>query len=381
MGSLRTGHDCHRVPLWVPPPAAACRRSSAATPTAPPSALAAAGFKSYRGRALVGAPFHPFTCVVGPNGCGKSVVVSGAGARAGALDRLVPGAWCLVPPGRRRRLQPARPSWNRWHKAVHSDTRCIPAGIAGARLCIQTPTASLLPAHTQGEAIAFALGGNASMMRARNLGSLVNHAPPAPGGRGGSPPSAAEVVLHFDVLQDAPQADPAEPAGGPAAGEWLARAGGGSGGSEAAAGAQPSVVGRLLVRRRVTRGGRSSFAVQQAAQPPEQQQHGKPVAGSMQACSSGSSGGSGGGSSGEGQWRAATPASLRELLAPYGLQTEAVDRLVLLRGGAAAAARALASSPQRAARLAAHLATRECVPAHPPAAHSHPPLHHPAGMW
>lgn len=31
---------------------------------------------------MVGDPFGSFTCVVGPNGCGKSVVVSGRGAPA-----------------------------------------------------------------------------------------------------------------------------------------------------------------------------------------------------------------------------------------------------------------------------------------------------------
>lgn len=35
-----------------------------------------AAFKSYRQRTLVGAPFGQFTAVVGPNGTGKSVVVS-----------------------------------------------------------------------------------------------------------------------------------------------------------------------------------------------------------------------------------------------------------------------------------------------------------------
>jgi chromosome segregation ATPase len=34
------------------------------------------GFKSFRDRAVIG-PLDYFTCVVGPNGCGKSVVVSG----------------------------------------------------------------------------------------------------------------------------------------------------------------------------------------------------------------------------------------------------------------------------------------------------------------
>lgn len=41
-----------------------------------PAPLFRAAFKSYRQRTLLGAPFGQFTAVVGPNGCGKSVVVS-----------------------------------------------------------------------------------------------------------------------------------------------------------------------------------------------------------------------------------------------------------------------------------------------------------------
>ena len=36
---------------------------------------ALAGFKSYLERTILG-PFAPFSCVIGPNGCGKSVLVS-----------------------------------------------------------------------------------------------------------------------------------------------------------------------------------------------------------------------------------------------------------------------------------------------------------------
>ena len=32
------------------------------------------GFKSYLKHATLG-PFQPFSCIIGPNGCGKSVVV------------------------------------------------------------------------------------------------------------------------------------------------------------------------------------------------------------------------------------------------------------------------------------------------------------------
>ena len=35
-----------------------------------------AGFKSYRDTSTIG-PFAPFSCIVGPNGCGKSVLVCG----------------------------------------------------------------------------------------------------------------------------------------------------------------------------------------------------------------------------------------------------------------------------------------------------------------
>lgn len=37
--------------------------------------VALAGFKSFKDKVLIG-PLAEFTCVVGPNGCGKSVVVS-----------------------------------------------------------------------------------------------------------------------------------------------------------------------------------------------------------------------------------------------------------------------------------------------------------------
>lgn len=39
------------------------------------NSLPTVGFKSFRDRAMLG-PLDDFTCVVGPNGCGKSVVVS-----------------------------------------------------------------------------------------------------------------------------------------------------------------------------------------------------------------------------------------------------------------------------------------------------------------
>lgn len=56
---------------------------------------ALAGFKSYLGRTTLG-PFAPFSCVIGPNGCGKSVVVS--------LDFLQ----CTLVIGQQRPPTPAR---------------------------------------------------------------------------------------------------------------------------------------------------------------------------------------------------------------------------------------------------------------------------------
>ena len=128
------------------------------------------------------------------------------------------------------------------------------------------------------------------MMRARSLASLVNATPGLP-----SPPHGAEVTLHFDVARQPPTA-------------------GGGGGSAAAAAAEgaaaaPLPAGRLLVRRRVSRTGRSDCAVRWLA----------PAAAAPEAA------GEAGLQQGQ-AWQATTPAGLRELLAPLGIQTEAVDR-------------------------------------------------------
>lgn len=155
------------------------------------------------------------------------------------------------------------------------------------------------------------------MLRAQNLGGLVNHTPPAPttsggGGSGGraATVTTAEVVLHFDVMHGLPplvrpQQLPNATGAGSASLQPKVRAGetGGGGGTHAA---EPAVVGRLLVRRRVTRTGRSDWAVQQL--PAETVQEGQQSGG----CSA--------------PWKGTTPAALRELLAPFGIQTEAVDR-------------------------------------------------------
>jgi hypothetical protein len=88
------------------------------------------GFKSYRERVTLRS-LGRFSCIIGPNGCGKSVLV---GARP-----------CPPPP-------PPSQSWPR------------PAAQATC----------LLLRVLQGEAIAFVLGGNKKMLRAKNLQSLVN---------------------------------------------------------------------------------------------------------------------------------------------------------------------------------------------------------------
>jgi hypothetical protein len=138
----------------------------------------------------------------------------------------------------------------------------------------------------QGEAIAFALGGNARMLRAHNLGALVNATP-------GVPPSAstAEVIIHFDLLP----AGRGEEGSGDSC-EGAAR--------HAAAGC--SHVGRLLVRRRVSRSGRSDIAVHMLPAPSGrdavQPEDSRPA------------------------WQPITAAGLRDMLSPLGVQTDAVDR-------------------------------------------------------
>ena len=164
------------------------------------------------------------------------------------------------------------------------------------------------------------------MMRAHNLGSLVNHTPPADrcsgggsgGGGGAAAVTTAEVVLHFDVLQaspeERPQQQPSDDGGDNNGGDGGANNGSRQPAVAAVAGsaspaAEPSVVGRLLVRRRVNSAGCSDLAVRQLPAGVGQQ---------------GQEGGGGGG----GQWRGTTPAVLRDLLTPFGVQTEAVDRHV-----------------------------------------------------
>ena len=104
-------------PSWLlqQPAAAAGDRRPATPPPRSAARAPAVGFKSYAERVVVGDPFGPFTCIVGPNGCGKSVVVSGheGHGRPGWAARL---RLCLActrpthPPTPRR----ARPSLLRW---------------------------------------------------------------------------------------------------------------------------------------------------------------------------------------------------------------------------------------------------------------------------
>ena len=280
----------------MPPTAALlCRRSlPLKRSTHPPSSLPVrAGFKSYAEQVVVGDPFGPFTCVVGPNGCGKSVVVSGGGAAA-ACPRL-----------------------------CHAALLTASSPLLEAATESKVLSAPLVP---QGEAIAFALGGNARMMRARNLGALVTNLGSCSGGSssggGGSSgggsvsaaPTAAEVTLHFDLIESLIAGDfggsgsPAE-GGGDAAHAAAATA--------AAAPSQPNtqqcLAGRLLVRRRVTRSGRSELAIQRLPAPSRTNE-------------AAAAGGSGSGGGGKAQWQAVTPTALHDLLAPFGIQTEAVDR-------------------------------------------------------
>ena len=132
-----------------------------------------------------------------------------------------------------------------------------------------------------GEALAFALGGNAKMLRAKALGSLVNNSAAV-----SSRVPAAEVVIHFEVVT-APA--PANQGG------TLATS------SDGAAPNPGCSVGQLSIRRRVTRSGRSEFGVWRAPVP---------------AASSAA-------------WRPATTETVRAALAPFGIQTEAIDRLVV----------------------------------------------------
>lgn len=175
------------------------------------------------------------------------------------------------------------------------------------------------------------------MMRARNLGALVTNLDSSSSGssrgsRGSAAPAAAEVILHFDLF-DQPAPSCSEGVASPAEGGGAASGAHGSGAPAAAAAEQPAPGpasrqrprGRLLVRRRVTRNGRSDLAIQRLPAPSSgsSREQGTGATNGSEAAA-GSSGG--GGNGGKGQWQAVVPAALKDLLAPYGIQTEAVDR-------------------------------------------------------
>lgn len=144
-----------------------------------------------------------------------------------------------------------------------------------------------------GEAIAFALGASGRTLRARNLGSLVNASPDA-----AACAAAAEVVVCFDIV-------PWEAAAAGAEGEAGASPGGS--GSSGDGGTQ----GQLSVRRRVSRAGRSDFALRRC--------------GRCWAADGGAGGGSG--EAAPVPWSPASAEAVREALAPFGVQTEAIERL------------------------------------------------------
>jgi hypothetical protein len=166
----------------------------------------------------------------------------------------------------------------------------------------------LLP-KPQGEAIAFALGGNARMMRARSLAALVNASPGI---------SAAVVTLHLDILpQQSTSPGPTMPSDSGTEGSAVLHT------ATPLPPAATAPVGRLLIRRRVNRAGRSDFAVLQSAAD---------GARGVEAAGKGDDGQAGAGQLACGEWQAVGPEALRGLLAPLGIQAEAVDRRVAALG-------------------------------------------------
>lgn len=168
-------------------------------------------------------------------------------------------------------------------------------------------------------------------MRARNLGALVNHAAgpvkeagrnAGAAGQAAAAAAGAEVVLHFTIMTLLQHAEEECSrycsANGTGAADSRPTAAEAVSGTVAAA---EKVTGRLLVRRRVSRAGRSDFAVVQL--PPQSGGASEEDSGSAKESDGKAHDGS---SEHAGSWRAVTPAALRDLLAPFGLQTEAVDR-------------------------------------------------------
>eukprot|EP00887_Chlorella_sp_A99_P004313 scaffold15.g4313.t1 len=144
-----------------------------------------------------------------------------------------------------------------------------------------------------GEALAFALGGNARMLRAGSLAGLVHDSAAAP-----VRAAAAEVVVRFDIVAAAEGGEGegvrANPVAAPSGSEGDSRG--------APLGEH---LGTLSVRRRVTRVGRSELALQRMGRT-----------------------GLSGGATSRGGWRPATAEDVRAALAPFGIQTDAIDRLI-----------------------------------------------------
>jgi ABC-type uncharacterized transport system YnjBCD ATPase subunit len=137
-----------------------------------------ADFKSYRGHATVGPLAEGLTCVVGPNGGGKSVVVGAVRGEVGgslaACGRLgtrgmrlaTLGALNLPHPPPRSHIAP-------WGTLLLPPERHALAQQLHSRM---TPHKQDFCHASQGEAIAFALGGGKGMLRAKSLASLINQA-------------------------------------------------------------------------------------------------------------------------------------------------------------------------------------------------------------
>jgi hypothetical protein len=123
-----------------------------------------AGFKSFAAPTTVA--FGDLTCVMGPNGTGKSVLVSLAMAEnpLGSLPE---------------RQKPQLPSPR-------------PATMPPWSPCLQ------------GEGLAFALGASAKTLRAKNLASLISTCAASPGG---APPAAAHTAAAFQVFRGAAAAE------------------------------------------------------------------------------------------------------------------------------------------------------------------------------
>ncbi|GAB4817139.1 hypothetical protein N2152v2_004185 [Parachlorella kessleri] len=164
-----------------------------------------------------------------------------------------------------------------------------------------------VPDEVLGEALAFALGGNSKMLRAKNLGSLVNN---DLAGRGHHQ-VAAQVTVHFSICGTvSDQQEMAKPADEQQQQQQLA--------SQRPA---PVQGGYLGVRRRVTRSGRSDFLICRSDKVPETL--------ADQRCNA-TAAAEAGTTTGVGdRWTPVSPEVLRQQLAEFGIQTQAIDRMVV----------------------------------------------------